>query len=111
MPVSHLFEADRERGTDDPIDITLSPALSHQLTPRDQDRSQVSEEPVMVAYPMKGRSGEDCINRVVVAEELGVKDQQVGLKEPDFRSPRLKAPACLLQHRTRCVEGYDPPVR
>ena len=52
VPPPDLFEADQERGTNDPVDVTLRAALSHQLPPRDQDRSQVGEQPVMVAYPM-----------------------------------------------------------
>ena len=29
MPGPHLFEADQERGTNDPLDVTLRAALSH----------------------------------------------------------------------------------
>ncbi len=65
----------------------------------------------MVTYPMKRGRGEDCVNRMIVAEELRVKGQQVGLDEPDSRSPRPKTPACLMQHRGRCIEDYDPPIR
>jgi hypothetical protein len=65
----------------------------------------------MVSYPMKRCSGEDRVNRMIVAEELRVEGQQIALNEPNSRSPRPKTPACLVQHRGRCVEGYDPPIR
>jgi hypothetical protein len=65
----------------------------------------------MVAYPMKRCRGEHRIDRVVVGEDLRIKGQQIRLNEPDFRSPRPKTPACLIEHRGGCVEGYDPSIR
>jgi hypothetical protein len=67
MPAPCLTEADQERGTNYPLDVALRAALSHQLPPRDEDRSQVGEQPVMVSYPMKRCSGEDCVKRMIVA--------------------------------------------
>jgi len=87
IPAPYLLEADHERGTNDPRDVTLRAALSHQLSPRDQDRSQVGEQPVMVAYPMKRCGGEDRVNRMIVAEELRVKGQQIALNEPNSWPP------------------------
>ncbi len=111
MPTPHLVETNRARSTDDPLDVTLRAALNDQLPSRHQNRSQVAEEPVMVAYPMKRCRGEHRIDGVVVGEDLRVKGQQISLNEPDFRSPRPKTPACLIEHRGGRVEGYDPSIR
>ena len=111
MPTPHVFETDQARSTDDPLDVTLRAALNDQLPSRHKNRSQVPEEPVMVAYPMKGCRGEHRIDRVVVGEDLRIKGQQISPNEPGFRSPRPKTLACLIEHRGGCVEGYDPSIR
>ena len=116
MPAPDLFEADQERRTNDPLDVTLRAALSHQLPPRGQNRSQVGEQPVMVADPMERCSGENCVNRMIVVEELRVKGQQIctertGLSVPTTEDVGVPGPASRPMRRglrpSRSVPGLS----
>jgi hypothetical protein len=99
--------ADGPDGGPDPLDVPRAAELRDEASARNDDRSEVSKERIVIRDPVERRRGDDRVDRRLDRERIA----EVGDEVRDAIAEVPQPSAARLDHRRRGIQCDDRPVR